>query len=438
MSGRDVAMVCLAWAVWTGPTATGENWPQWRGPFFNGSTTETGLPDTWSKTENVKWVAKMPGRGASTPVVWDDRVFVSALERGSKRLWALCLSRRDGQVLWRGNAGTGFENKRGNSAASPSAVTDGQRVIFLFGTGALVAYDMAGQVLWQRNIARDHGAFKILWRYGASPLLYEGRLYVAVIHSHGDLKAQPGQPKPASYLLCIDPATGKDRWKHIRETDAAAEAREAYITPYPFVGPRGLRIILTGADHVTAHDPATGREIWRSANFNPGKQRLFRAVASAVGVDRVVVAAVPRGGSIFAIRAGGEGKLTPQARAWSLRRGAPDVPTPLVMDGKLFVLDGRHKTLTCLDPQSGRVHWKGNLAGKRPFQASPTGADGKIYCVNMAGEAVVLSAGDEFKVLSRIAMNEGDTRATISAAHGQLFLRTGQNLYCIAKQAGGP
>ena len=438
MSGRDVAMLCLAWTVLTGPTAIGENWPQWRGPFFNGSTTETGLPDRWSKTKNIKWVAKMPGRGASTPVVWDDRVFVTALERGSKRLWALCLSRRDGQVLWRHSPGAGFENKRGNSAASPSAVTDGQRVFFLFGTGALLACDMAGQVLWQRNIVRDHGAFKILWRYGSSPLLYESRLYVAVLHSHGDLKAQPGQPKPASYLLCIDPATGKDHWKHTRETEAAAEAREAYITPYPFVGPRGPRIILTGADHVTAHDPATGREIWRSANFNPGKQRLFRAVASAVGVDGVVVAAVPRGGSIFAIRAGGEGQLTPQARAWTLKHGAPDVPTPLVMNGKLFVLDGRHKALTCLDPQSGRVHWKGKLGGKVPFQASPTGSDGKVYCVSMAGEVVVLSAGDEFKVLSRISMNEGGTRATISAAHGQLFLRTGQNLYCIAKQAGGP
>jgi len=395
------------------------------------------LPARWSKTENIKWVAKMPGRGASTPVVWDDRVFVTAVEPGSERLWALCLSRSDGQVLWRHSPGTGFENKRGNSAASPSAVTDGQRVFFLFGTGAFLACDMAGHVLWQRDIATDHGAFKILWRYGSSPLLYDGRLYVAVLHSHGDVKAKPGQPKPASYLLCIDPATGKDRWKRLRATHAVAEAREAYSTPYPFVGPQGPRIILNGADHVTAHDPATGKEIWRSAGFNPGKQRLFRAVASAVGANGVVVAAVPRGGSIFAIRAGRKGQLTPQARAWTLRRGAPDVPTPLVMNGKLFVLDDRRKALTCLDPQSGRVHWKGKLGGKAPFHASPTGADGKVYCVNIAGEVVVLSAGDEFKVLSRIAMPEGDTRATISAAHGQLFLRTGKNLYCIAKQPGG-
>ena len=412
--------------------ARAANWPQWRGPFFDGSTSETGLPETWSRTENVVWAAKMPGPSAATPIVWDDRVFVTAIEPASKVMWAICIDRGTGRERWKRKIGVGFLNKRGNTGASPSPVTDGKRVYFLFGTGYFAAFDMEGRPLWQRHIAREHGPFKIMWGYAASPLLYENRLYIAVLHQHTAAKA--GAARPASYLLCVDPETGSDLWKHERVTDATHEAMEAYVTPYPFLGPGGPLIILPGGDHVTAHEPATGREVWRSDSYNPNQQKRYRTVVSAVGVAGVVFAAAPQGGEMFAIKAGGAGQLSPRDRGWTLKANSPDCCTPLAMDGKLFVLDGRRKIMTCLVPRSGELVWRGKLGGSSRFQASPTGADGRIYCINLRGTVVVVSAGDTFKVLSRIDMAEAGCRSTIAAAHRQLFIRTGTTLYCIGRK----
>jgi outer membrane protein assembly factor BamB len=126
--------------------------------------------------------------------------------------------------------------------------------------------------------------------------------------------------------------------------------------------------------------------------------------------------------------------LTEDDLAWSTKEYAPDVCSPLVMDGKLFVLDGNRKVMTCFEPATGEIHWRGELGGRSAFQASPTGADGKIYCISMGGEVIVLSAGDEFKVLSRIEMGERECRSTISVADDQIFIRTAQNLYCITNK----
>ena len=433
MKTRLVFALLVTATILTTP-ASAENWPQWRGPFLNGFTSEKNLPATWSKTENVIWTAKMPGPGQSTPIIWEDSVFVTAIETESKKMWAICLDRSDGRELWKHETGIGFFGGTGNTGASPSPIVDGERVYFLFGTTDFVAFDMDGQIVWQRNIEADHGKIQIMWRYGASPLLYQDRLYITVIHRYTSVEAVPGQPEPVSYLLCIDPKTGNDLWRHARKTDATGEGMEAYTTPYPFEGPNGPLIIVAGADYVTAHDPTDGKEVWRSVDYNPGKRGAYRLVPSAVGVDGMVIACEPRGQSIFAIKGGGSGQLSEESLAWTLRKNAPDVCTPLVMDGKLFVLDGGRKTMSCLDPRTGEVYWQGKLGVSKVFQASPTGADGKIYCISMGGEVVVLSAGDTFEILSRIDMGEGDCRSTISAAHGRLFVRTAENLYCIGSK----
>lgn len=431
MTTHKLRILCLASVCLAARSVQAENWAQWRGPFFNGFSPERGLPETWSKTENVAWVASLPGPSAATPIVWDDHVFVTAIETDTKKMWAICLNRSDGRVRWKHEVGGGFFNKMGNNGASPSPVTDGKLVWFTFGTGDLLAFDMDGRPVWRRNIARDHGKFKIMWRYGASPLLYRGKLYVAVLHSHDRVGTEPDKPKPASYLLCVDPRTGKDLWKHERETVARMESKEAYVTPYPFEGSNGPIMILPGGDCVTAHRADNGEEVWRSDGYNPRNSPRFRTVPSAVAASGVVFACGARGSSIFGVECGGAGQLTAKGRAWTKRQNAPDVCTPLVMNGKLFVLDGRKKIVTCFEPKTGKIHWKGKLATMGKLQASPTGADGKIYCISMAGEVVMLSAGDAFKVLARINMGESGCRSTISVAHGQFFIRTGQALYCI-------
>jgi len=202
-------------------------------------------------------------------IIWGDRVFVTATEITSNKLWAICLDRKNGKDLWKYEVGISFDSRNGNNGAVPSPVTDGKYVYFFYGTGDMLAYDMDGHEVWRRNIQKDHGTFQNKYYYGASPLLYNGKLYLAVIHQYTNAVEEPDQPKPMSYLLCIDSKTGKDLWKYERKTDAFNESMDTYNTPYLFEGKNGALIIVAGADYVTAHDPANGKEIWRWGNLNP-------------------------------------------------------------------------------------------------------------------------------------------------------------------------
>ena len=419
----------VALAVWLVLLAAGtvraEPWTQWRGPHFNGSSTETDLPTRFSTTENVTWTATLPGAGASTPIVWGDRVFITAQVAHNKALWALCLDRRDGSVRWSKPMGQGFANKQGNTGASPSAITDGKTVWFYFGNGELAAFDLEGNETWRRNISEDHGPFDLLWDYGATGLLYGGRLYIPVIH--GVLRTGPGEK---SFLLCVDPATGKDLWKQPRPSDAAREAKQAYTTPIPTeIGGRTV-ILVGGGDYTTAHDAATGKEVWRTPSYNPLPDPNFRTIVSPAVSKGIVTVCAPRGGRrIYGAPLGRSGTW-----AWTQKTDAPDVCTPLVWQDDFYVLVGTHKRMLRLRPTTGETVWEGNLGTRGRFQASPTGADGKIYCLSMNGEAVVLSAGEPFEVLHRTDMGGKGVRASIAVADGQLFIRTDAKVYCIGRR----
>ncbi len=411
-----------------------ENWSQWRGPFFNGFTTEKNLPTNWSKTENISWVAKMPGSGFSTPIIWGDKVFVTALDADTNKLLAICIDRKNGRELWKYEIADGLENRNGNNGAVPSPVTDGKSVFFFFGTGDLVAYDMDGHQLWHRNIQKDHGNFQNLFNYGASPLLYKGKIYLSVIHEYTKLTEEPGKPRPMSYLLCIDSKTGKDLWKHERKTDAFGESMDSYSTPYPFEWKDRSLIITAGANYVIAHNPKDGKEVWRWGNLNPGNRRNFRLVPTVVSCDEMVIFCQPRGRTLFAIDGSKTGQLSEKDLAWKYEGNVPDVCSPLVMDGKLFILDGDRKIMTCLNPKTGEVYWSERLDINEVFQASPTGADGKIYCISMRGNVVILSVKDGFEILSKISMVDGECRSTIAISNGQIFIKTSKDLYCIGTE----
>src|SRR6516162_9671217 len=230
-----------------------ENWAQWRGPFFNGSTTETNLPTEWSKTENVRWVTPLPGYSGATPVIWDDSVFVSSPD-SQKNLLLLCIGRQDGKLRWQRTVSEGDQEKGRNNMASPSPVTDGHTVFLLVGTGKLVAFDFSGKELWSRDLAKDYGKFSINWLYGSSPLLYRGKLYVEVLQANPIPSSYPqaldDKPQRESFLLCLDPATGKNLWRQIRASDAVNEAQEAYTTPIPCENGNHPEIIIVGANYV--------------------------------------------------------------------------------------------------------------------------------------------------------------------------------------------
>ncbi len=416
--------------------ARAENWPQWRGPNFNGSTAEKNLPTTWSETENVAWKTPLPGYSGATPVVWGDNIFVSSPDP-QKNLALFCINRKDGSVRWQKTIATGDRESGRNNMASPSPVTDGKRVIILYGTGDLAALDYSGNILWQRNIGKDYGKFAIMWIYGSSPLLYKDKLYIQVLQRDTPADyahAQDGKMSRESYLLCIDPATGKDLWRQIRPSDAKMETLESYSTPIPFVRGKQTEILILGGDVLTSHDPATGKELWRGGGWNPTRGEWMRIVPSPVAAGDVLLAPGPKKTPLMAFRAGGSGTLSDSDVAWQNKSITPDVCTPLYYDGKLFVLDGDRKVVARLDPKTGEKLWQGSLPAKDVMRASPTGADGKIYSLDEQGNVFVVDAGDEFKLLATVAMGEGPIRSSIVASNGQLFIRTAKNLWCIGKK----
>jgi outer membrane protein assembly factor BamB len=419
----------------------GNEWHQWRGPHFNGASDATNIPEKFDEKTNVRWTTALPGPGSGTPIVAADRVFVSALDKASKKLLATCVSRGDGKILWSKEVGEGFKQNPRNNLASPSPLTDGKTVWFYYGSGDLVAFDLEGNQKWARNISKDYGAFNYQWIYGSSPALYDGRLYVQVLHRDvpvGRDRENASQSAPApSYLLAIDPATGKDIWKHDRPNDAVAESKESYGTPIPLeVGGKKL-VMAIGGDCVTANDAATGEEIWRCGGWNPQKQSSWRIVPTVVVAGGLVIACPPKGGAVFAIKPDGDGDVTKTHVVWTNKQLTSDVCVPLAYQGRLFVLNGDKKILYRVDPATGEIEANLNLGGNDVFRASPTAADGKIFCMNEAAEVWVIStAGGKLTVANKADLGAGGqlaSRSSIALADGQAFVRTGEKLYCIGK-----
>jgi outer membrane protein assembly factor BamB len=417
-------------------SAQAENWPQWRGPNLNGSTSESNLPDTLDPQRNQVWALDLPGHGASTPIVWNDRIFITSMDRSTRNLVGICVDRATGKILWQREIGIGSQANQMNNLSSPSAITDGRRVFFYFGSGDLAAFTLDGEPIWSRNIQQDHGNFNVQWLYGSSPLLYKDRLYVQVLHRDVPIgRSRGGASSPAvSYILSIDPETGKDIWKHVRPTEARAESQEAYSTPIPYEGPDRTEILIVGGDCATGHDPQSGRELWRFGGWNPQFIGHWRLVPSVVVAADLFIICTPKvEGQVIAIRPGGSSDITQTHRAWSTTQTKSDVPVPLYYQGNLYVLDGDfQKGISCLDPKTGQRKWFSPLNSRPVFRASPTGADGKIYCMNEGGEVWVVSAADG-KVLSNTSLGtQGTARGTIVAAQGHIYVRTGERLHAFA------
>ena len=434
-------IACCVWvaSLLAGSAVRAENWPNWRGPNYDGSTSETNLPDTLNLEKNLAWKVAVPGRGGATPIIWDDKVFISSADDATKDLVAVCYSRLDGKELWRTKIGTGDNSPRNgrNNMASPTPVTDGQGVYYLYGTGDLAKLDMDGKIVWQQNVTKDNGPLTINWGYGSSPLLFKDKLYITVLRNHGDDKSKPLD----SYLLALKPSDGSVIWKHVRPSDAVQETLETYATPMPVEVNGKWQLIINDGEYMTGHDADSGAELWRFGSYTPTKKPDRRMVISPVaGGGNAYITAAKKGSSFFAVKLGGTGDIFKTGQSWTLDESQPDCCTPAFYNGSLFILDGDKKAaLLKLDPKTGAKAWTGNLVmpGKGVFRASPTAGDGKIYVVRVTGDAYVISAGNEFKILSELALGEGSenvgTVSSMSIAHGNVFVRTPKNLYCFKK-----
>ena len=414
-----------------------ENWPQWRGPAFNGSSPETGLPSEWSQTNNVVWSVSLPGPSAATPVIWNDNVFISSTDTTNRSLVAICIDRKTGNIKWQNKVADGLRKDDRSTFSSSSPITDGKKAIFFYSTGDLVAFDMNGKELWKHQIQKEYGPFAFLWTFSSTPLLYENVLYLQVLQRNVPVGGRGRTDGPNdSYLLALDADSGKELWKQIRPSDAVAESRESYATPIPFIHDNRKEILVIGGDCITGHLATTGEELWRWGTWNPSKITHWRLVPSPVTSKDLILACGPKESPVFAVKAGGTKSLDNSWIAWNSRENrtvTADVPTPLFYENDFFVLSDLRRSLTRVEAATGKIKWTIETPGRAKYEASPAGADGKIYIMNFKGEVTVVKAEDG-TIINTIPMAEpsdNTIRSTIAIAHKQLFIRTNQKLFCI-------
>jgi len=422
---RKLFWVTCALLAATTTIFAADNWPNWRGPSLNGVSTETGLPATWSATENVAWKLPLPAFSGSTPIIWGDRIFLNVAtgaRSGDLELWAIDRSKQS--VAWKRPIAGGNNMQRKQNMSSPSPVTDGNRVWVMTGVGILKSFDFAGTEIWTRDIQKDYGYFGLNWGYASSPLLHEGALYVQVLHGM--------KTDDASYVLKVDASTGKTIWKVERPTIARQESPDSYTTPAVVRAGSRTEIIITGGDAVTAHNPANGQEYWRADILNPTNQGNYRIVASPLIVGDLVIAP-SRNNPLAALRAGGTGDVSGTHVAWRFERG-PDVPTP-VSDGTYLYVVNETGVVYCLNVKTGALVYGPERLPNDFYSASPTLADGKIYVSGETnGITTVFKQGPKFEIVASNTFNDACDpycQSTVAVSEGQLFIRTSAHLWAI-------
>ena len=418
MNFRIVLAFIYTISLFSFDIAFAENWPQWRGPNANGvAANGSSYPTSWSTSENVAWKVALPGSAGSTPIVWDDKIFVTCPDNGNNS--CICID-RSGKKLWQAKIGSdaGGKHKKG-SGSNPSPVTDGELVYVYYRSGDLAAIDFSGEIVWHKNLQELIAKDNLWWDLGTSPVLTRKHVVIACM--------QTGE----SYVVGIDKKTGNIDWKQDRNLDAPVEANQSYSTPLVVEQQGKESLIILGADHITAHDAENGKEIWRVGGLNPDQEMYFRSIASPVISNGLVIAPYARGDSLTAVRLDGHGDVTKTHIKWSKFDGSSaDVPTPAAQDGKLFICADKGK-VTCMDIDSGRILWEQQVEKNRnAFSSSPIATANHVYLVREDGRTFVIENGDEFKLVETNDLDEF-TVATPVFVDGSILIRTAEHLYCI-------
>jgi outer membrane protein assembly factor BamB len=395
-----------------------ESWPSWRGPTQNGVAAGKSYPTQWTGSENVKWKIELPGKGSSSPIVWEDRIIVTYGIDGNN---AVACYDRQGQQLWQKLLGKEVPGKNKKATGSnPSAVTDGQHIYAYFKSGDLAAFDFNGKVIWQHNLQKMYGEDTLWWDLGTSPVLTKDYLVVAVM-----------QTGP-SYLAAFDKKTGDVAWKQDRNVEAPEEAAQAYSTPVVIQHDGQEQIVVLGADHVTCHVAASGKELWRVGGLNPTQHKYFRSISGPVVEEGIVIAPYARGATVTGIKLGGSGDVTKSHVLWTRTDLGADVPTPAAADGKAYVCTDKG-TVVCIDVKTGKTAWSVETEKNRnAYSASPILAGGKIYVVREDAATFVVDTSDK-KVVAQNVLEGEFAVATPAFVDGSILIRTLDHLLLIGK-----
>jgi outer membrane protein assembly factor BamB len=388
--------------------ALAEDWPQFRGPYGQGHSSERGLPIRWAESKNVHWKVSIPGLGWSSPVIRGDQIWLTTATDDGHSLRALCLDAQRGSVIhnvevFRRLQPDAIHQK--NSHASPTPILDGDRVYVHFGPNGTACLSTEGVILWKTAVAYDpmHGP-------GGSPALFDDLL----IMSCDGVQTQ--------YVVALDKMTGIVRWKRDRNG-----GQHSYSTPQVIDVSGSPQLVSTGGEKVVAYEPRTGNEIWYSTydgySLVPRPVYAHGLVFICSGYNDPV---------LYALRPDGRGDVTNTHVAWTLAQGVPLNPSPIVVGDELYIVNDAG-IASCLDAKTGTLHWRQRLGGG--FSASPVYADGRIYFLNETGESTVIAPGKRYKELAKNRLT-GRTLASIAVSDRAIFLRTDSHLYRIEESTG--
>jgi len=418
---RMMKHFCLAAAMLlAGNLAAAEgdsNWPRWRGPHDNGSVDTGSYPVKWGANAHLLWKISLPGKGCSTPIVWNGRIYVTAPVEGQDALLAFDGS---GKLLWQATFGPEFKGKHKNgSGCNPSPATDGRSFFVYFKSGNLAAVDMDGKLRWKTNLLERYGQLTLYWDYGSSPALTEQDVVMAVMH-HGE-----------SYLAAFDKLTGNLRWKVARNYETSLEGDHSYATPLVIRQQGREALLVLGGERLTAHAAADGRTLWTCGDFNPDAKKNWVPVASPVVVGDMAVVSYGRGDRLHGIRLGGSGDVTATHRLWRRDDSGAFVPTPAEYKGRVYVLRDKGE-VDCVNPATGKSFWTDALPKtKDKYYASPLVADGKLYAAREDGVVFVARIEGKFEVLSENDMGEQMIGSPVPVCN-RLLLRGVNHLFCVA------
>ncbi|MCC7374164.1 MAG: PQQ-binding-like beta-propeller repeat protein [Verrucomicrobiales bacterium] len=402
-----IPFLCLAQA-----TLAVQEWPQFRGPRGDGHSSARQVPTEWSNSKNVAWKIAVPGRGWSSPVLGDGRVYLTSAipkgDEGALTLCALALDADTGRVIWtsevfvQGADAPAIHRK--NSHASPTPILAGDRIYVHFGHMGTACLDLAGRVLWKQNSLK----YSPVHGNGGSPILVGDQLFLIA----------DGGKDP--YVASLRASTGEVLWKTPRKIEFANSF--SFATPALIEAPGGRQIVAPAAGMIAAYAPEDGTELWRVRHSGwsviPKPVYAFGLVFAGTGYETATT---------LAIRPDGKGDVTESHVAWTIRKGAPNTPSFLLVGDELYLL-ADSGVLSCVDARTGTVHYQERACGQS--SASPVFAAGRIYLLDEQGLGVVLAPGKEFKKLAENPLGER-TLASYAVKDGALFIRSEEHLFRI-------
>jgi outer membrane protein assembly factor BamB len=416
-----------------------DNWPQWRGPHADGVGPDADPPLKWDATTNIKWKAALTGRGSATPIVWGDQVFVvtatpidrtvtagdlpkadpafevkTEAPRKFYRFEVISFDRATGKVRWQHTATERVPHEGhhpSHSYAASSPTTDGKSLYVSFGSFGIYCYDLHGNLRWQRDLGRMHT--RLAWGEAVTPVV------------HGDSLLLNWDQEADSALICLDARTGDDRWRSPRDE------KTSWNTPVVVEHKGRTQVIVNGTGFIHSYDLPTGKELWRCGGMTTN------AIPSAVAdSDTVYVMSGYRGTAAVAISLDASGDMTDgPAVKWRYGRGTPYVPSPVLVNGRLYFTQANTNEMTCLDAAAGKpLIDRERLPGVNSFYASPIAAAGRLYFVDQSGTTLVLKQADKLEVLATNKLDDPIDASPVAVGR-QMFLRGQKYLYCI-EQAG--